>query len=188
MAFLVDLWLPILLSAVFVFLASSVFHMMLPWHIKDWSPLPDEEGTLAAMRTTPIPPGEYFFPHCKDMKEWASEETMERMNRGPVGFMTIYPNGPMAMGKNLRNWFLYCLLNGVFVAYITSLAYGAGADGGEIFRMTSTVGVLAYAIGVIPNSIWKGVAWTVTGRFLVDGTVYGLVTAATFRWLWPELG
>jgi len=42
MAFLTALWLPILLSAVIVFVASSIMHMVLPYHRNDYGQLPDE--------------------------------------------------------------------------------------------------------------------------------------------------
>ena len=49
---LTSLWLPILLSAVVVFAASSIIHMVLPYHRNDFKKLPDEEGFLAALRAT----------------------------------------------------------------------------------------------------------------------------------------
>lgn len=51
--------------------------------------------------------------------------------------------------------------------------------------MTGTVAVLAYAVTYIPDSIWKGLSWGVTAKFMFDGLIYGLVTAGTFGWLWP---
>ena len=37
------LWLPILLSAVIVFVASSIIHMVLPVHRGDYRKLPEED-------------------------------------------------------------------------------------------------------------------------------------------------
>ena len=37
----------------------------------------------------------------------------------------------------------------------------------------------------VNDSIWKGVSWCVTSKFMFDGVVYALVTGATFAWLWP---
>ncbi len=39
------LWLPILLAAVIVFVASSIIHMILPYHKINYPPLPDEAKT-----------------------------------------------------------------------------------------------------------------------------------------------
>ena len=54
---LADLWLPIVLSAVFVFVASSVIHMALQIHKKDFQKLPNEDQVLAAMRGAGLKPG-----------------------------------------------------------------------------------------------------------------------------------
>lgn len=62
MEFLAALWLPILLSAVFVFVASSVLHMILPVHRNDAKPLPEEDEFCANLNAQNVEPGEYFFP------------------------------------------------------------------------------------------------------------------------------
>jgi len=89
MAFLSALWLPIVLSAVIVFVASSIIHMALPYHRSDYKKLPDEERMLSGLRGEALPRSLYVFPFCthKDMK---SPEVMEKYKRGPVGFMTIF--------------------------------------------------------------------------------------------------
>jgi Flp pilus assembly protein TadB len=47
---LVDLWLPILLSAVLVFVASSVIHMLLhQWHSKDFKRFAAEDAVMDAL-------------------------------------------------------------------------------------------------------------------------------------------
>lgn len=75
----------------------------------------------------------------------------------------------------------------VFVAYLTSLALPLGTkhDYMKVFRIAGTVAVLGYAFSNVTDSIWKGVSWAITLRFVFDGIVYGLVTAGTFGWLWP---
>ena len=45
------LWLPIVLSAVIVFVASSIMHMLLPYHRSDYKALPDEDKILPALRS-----------------------------------------------------------------------------------------------------------------------------------------
>ena len=39
-----SLWLPVLVSAVIVFVASSILHMVLPFHRKDYRAVPSEDG------------------------------------------------------------------------------------------------------------------------------------------------
>ena len=186
MEFLTDLWLPILLSAVFVFVVSSILHMVIPIHRSDYRELPGEQKVLAEMRSQSVPPGEYVFPCPGSMKDMGSPEMLAKYNQGPVGFLTVLPSGPPAMGKSLVIWFLYSVLIGVFVAYVADLGLSRGAAYLAVFRMTGTVAVLAYGVTYIPNSIWKGGRWSTTLKFLFDGLVYGLVTGGTFGWLWPE--
>ncbi len=45
--------------------------------------------------------------------------------------------------------------------------------------------MLTFSVSYVPDSIWKGVPWMVTFKNVVDGVVYGLVTAGVFGWLWP---
>ena len=46
---ILSLWLPILLSGLLVFVASSVIHMMLPYHKKDYRAAPGEDGVVDAL-------------------------------------------------------------------------------------------------------------------------------------------
>jgi hypothetical protein len=185
MVALLDLWLPILLSAVFVFVVSSVLHMLIPLHRKDYGKLPDEDGLLAAMRSAKVTPGSYMFPLGSSMKDMASPEMLERQKLGPVGFMTIVPNGPYAMGKALGQWFVLSLVISLFVAYVGSFALEPGAEYLAVFRLTGTIAVVVYALGNVTDSIWKGVRWGITAKFVFDGVCYGLVTGGAFGWLWP---
>ena len=182
---LVQLWLPILLSAVFVFIASSILHMVIPIHKNDCRKLPGEGKLLDAMNAQNVSPGAYMFPCAASMADMATPEMLEKYNRGPVGFITVLPNGPPAMGKSLAIWFVYSILISVFAAYVAGSALALGAEYLAAFRMTGAVAVLAYAAQPIPDSIWKGQPWDVTAKFIFDGVVYGLVTAGTFGWLWP---
>jgi len=186
MAFLADLWLPIILASVLVFVVSSIIHMATPMHKGDKQGIPGEVAVLEGMHSANIPPGDYMFPFCNDMKEMGSDEMIAKYKKGPVGFMTILPPGPPAIGKNLVLWFIYSLVISLFVAYIASLGLSAGAEYMKVFRMTGAVAVLAYALADIPTSIWWGSSWKTTFKFFIDGVIYGLVTAGTFAWLWPD--
>lgn len=186
MDFFTALWLPMLLSAVFVFVASSIIHMLIPIHRNDAKALPDEEGFSDNLNDQNLAPGEYFFPACKSMKDMGSEEMMVKYRRGPVGFLILSPKGPPAMGKLLGQWFAYCWVVSFFTGYIAYLALGKGADYEHAFRVSGSIAVSIYALGSVPNSIWKGVPWSNTVKFLFDGVVYGLITAGTFGWLWPS--
>ena len=183
---LTELWLPILLSAVFVFIASSILHMVIPIHKGDFAKLPGEEKLLDAMRGQGVQPGSYMFPCGESMKDMSTPEMIEKCNKGPVGIMTVTVSGPPAMGKNLVMWFLYSVVIGIFVAYIAGLGLDRGAAFMAVFRMTAAAAILGYAASAIVDSIWKWQKWSITLKFIFDGLVYGLATAATFAWLWPE--
>jgi hypothetical protein len=185
MVSLTALWLPIVLSAVIIFFASFVMHMLLKYHNSDYRKLPDEDKILAALRPANLTPGLYVFPHCThaDMK---SPAMMDKFKHGPVGMMTMRPNGPPAMPKFLIQWFIYCLVIGFFVAYLTAHTVAQGAHYLAVFRVAGTAGFMAYGLGGLSNGIWKGQPWSSVIKEAVDGLVYGLLTAGTFGWLWPR--
>jgi hypothetical protein len=182
---LAALWLPILLSAVIVFIASSIMHMVLPYHRSDYNQLPDEDKILTALRSAPLKRGHYAFPFCthKDMK---SPALIEKQKQGPVGFLTIMPSGPPVMPKFLGQWFAFCLLVGFFVALITGQALQPGADHHAVFHLTALTAFLAYGVANFTNGIWRGHTWSATLKEVFDGLIYALLTAATFTWLWPH--
>jgi len=182
---LAALWLPILLSAVIVFVASSIMHMLLPYHRSDYRQLPEEDKILAALRTANLTRGLYIFPFCthKDMK---SPALIEKYKQGPVGHMTILPNGPPVMPKFLIQWFVYCLLIGSFVACLAGSTLAPGTHYKTVFHVVGLAAFLAYGLGHLSNGIWKGQTWSSTIKEVFDGLVYALLTAGTFGWLWPR--
>jgi hypothetical protein len=182
---LTALWLPILLSAVIVFVASSIMHMLLPYHRSDYQRLPDEDKMLAALRAAGVKRGLYIFPFCTH-KEMKLPAVIEKYKQGPVGMMTVLPNGPIVMPKFLAMWFVYCLIIGYFTAYLTGRTVAPGTPYLAVFRVAGTAAFLAYGLGHLSNGIWKGQPWNVTIKEVIDGLVYGLLTAGTFGWLWPR--
>jgi hypothetical protein len=185
---ILDLWLPVLLSSVFVFLVSFVLHMVLTYHRADYKKLPNEDATLEALRQTTAAagPGFYFFPWAMDAGAMKSPEMMEKFKRGPVGMLTIRPSGAPQLGGHLVSWFVYTLVIGVFSAYLAGRTLPSGTPYLEVFRFVGTAAFMAYGVGQIVDSIWKAIPWSNTVRALVDGLIYSLVTAGTFGWLWPR--
>jgi hypothetical protein len=180
------LWLPVLVSAVFVFVASSIIHMALPWHKNDYRRVPDEAAFRAAAGAVKLPPGDYMVPRASSMKEMGSEEFVAKLNEGPVMVMTVMPNGPMAMGASLTQWFLYSLVVSVFAAYVAGRALGPDAHYLAVFRFAGVTAFCSYALGLWPMSIWYKRSWWVSLKSTIDGLVYGLLTAGVFGWLWPR--
>ena len=183
---LTALWLPILLSAVIVFVASSIMHMVLAYHKSDYRKLPDEDRVTDALRSAGVTPGRvYFFPHYP-FKEMKSAPVVEKLKRGPVGFLTLLPSGPPAMGKNLLQWFLYCIVIGIFAAYLASRTLALGTAYLEVFRIVGTAAFLGFGAAHAQESIWAGRSWVVTFKHIFDSLIYALLTAVTFGWLWPR--
>lgn len=182
---LAALWLPILLSAIIVFVASSIMHMVLPYHKGDYRQLPEEDKLLAALRGAGLTRGLYVFPYCthKDMK---SPAIVEKYKQGPVGMMTVFPSGSPLMAKFLGLWFVYSLMIGFFVAYLTAHTVAPGTTYRAVFRVAGTTSFMAYGLGNLSNGIWKGQPWSMTIKEVIDGLVYALLTAGTFGWLWPR--
>ena len=183
MEFVAVLWLPIVLGAVIVFVASSIMHMVLPYHRGDYKKLPDENKALDALRGTPQ--GMYMFPFCSH-KDMNTPEMTEKWNKGPAGIVTIYPLGRPALPKFLGQWFAYCLLINFFVAYLAFHTLPPKTHYLEVFRVVGTAGFLGYGIGYISNGIWKGIPWSVVAKEVIDGFIYGMLIAGTFGWLWPR--
>lgn len=186
MVTIASLWLPIVLSAVFVFAVSSVIHMFLNWHANDVTAVPNEDGVRKALGPMNIPPGDYMVPHAGSMAAMKSPEFNDKLVQGPVISMTVMPNGPMNMGKSLGMWFVYSLVVSVFAAYVTSRALGPGAHYLSVFRFAGVTAFAGYSLGQLQNSIWWGRKWSSTIKSVVDGLIYACFTAGAFGWMWPS--
>jgi hypothetical protein len=184
MVSLFSLWLPVLLSAVAVFMASSVVHMVLKYHKTDYRSFDDEDGVANALRPFHLAPGNYMMPNMADCDP-KDPQFRERMERGPCALITVTPNGMPNMGKFFVQWFGYCLLVALLVAYVAGRTLAPGAATLEVFRLVATVAFIGFALGSIPESIWFHRRWAATARFAFDGLLYALATAAIFAWLWP---
>ena len=179
------LWLPILLSAVIVFVVSSIVHTVLPWHKSDYPQVPNQDKVMETLRAHAIPPGDYMMPRPSSREEMRAPEFAEKMKKGPVIMMTVMPN-QFSMGRNLTLWFVYLVVVGVFSGYVAGRALPAGAPYLRVFRFVGTAAFLSYAVALWQMSIWFHRAWLTTIKATVDGLIYALLTAGTFGWLWPR--
>ncbi|HYQ95567.1 MAG TPA: hypothetical protein VER38_00990 [Candidatus Eisenbacteria bacterium] len=180
------LWLPILVSAIAVFLASWIIHMFLPYHRSDYSKVPSEDEVQGALRKFNIAPGDYMIPHCTGPEAMKSPEFKEKFQKGPVLMMTVMKSGSMNMGPSLAQWFLYTILVGVFTAYIAGRSHSPGSPTMSVFRFAGCTAFLSYSVALWQDSIWYQRKWSTTIKNTFDGLVYGLLTAAVFGWLWPK--
>lgn len=178
--------LPIILSAVLVFVLSSIVHMLLGYHNRDYTALPNEDAVRAAIRSGNPAPRQYIIPYCAGAKEMGSAEMQRKYAEGPVAVLNLKAAGPVQMGPSLVQWFVFALVVSVFLAYLASRALPSGTPYLEVFRLVGTAGFLAYAAGQLPAAIWMGKPWAVAWKEVFDGLLYGLVTAGVFGWLWPR--
>ena len=186
MVALTSLLVAVVVSAVFVFIASSIIHMATPLHKHDLKRLPNEDAALNALRPLNIAPGDYAMPMAGSMEAMRSPEHLARMKAGPVLFMTVLPNGEMNMAANLVQWFVYCLVVSFFTAYITSRALDPGTDYLRVFQIAGATSFMGYWLSLPQNSIWWKRNWAWTLRSAIDALIYAGLTGGTFGWLWPR--
>ena len=182
---LAQLWLPILLSAVAVFLASSVLNMLLPfWHTADYRAFGNEDELRAVLRRGASGPGLYNLPFCtpESMKDAA---TQQKFREGPNALVLLRANGMVNLGAYLGQWFGFCLLVALCVAYLGAHTLAAGAPFTLVLRVTGTAALLGHAFGAIPNAIWWAHPWASALKYALDGAVYAVLSGLVFAWLWP---
>ena len=181
-----ELWLAILASAVIVWIGSAIIWMVLPHHKSDFKALPDENAARQALLPQNLAPGQYNIPHMESWDKIKEPEHRKLFEEGPVGFLTILPNGVPAMGKSMFLSFVYFLVVGILVAYLTGRSLSDNAEFNTVFRLAGTAAWLAYGWGCILDGVWFGRPWSSIIKQLFDALVYALLTAGTFGWLWPR--
>jgi hypothetical protein len=187
MVSLEQLWLPIVVAAVFVFVASSVIHMVIKWHAADYHALSNEEAVRAAVRAGNPVPGQYIIPYCADMKDMKSEAMQQKFREGPVGFLVLRPNGMGSMGKMLGQWFALAVFVAIVAAYVTAHAIVVpNPSAMSVARYAGTVTFMSYSVGTISHAIWWGKTWRTAAFEVLDAAIYACAAAAAFAWLWPR--
>lgn len=181
-----SLWLPVLVSAVAVFVASSVVHMVLKYHNADYKGLSNEGEVSDAIRKGNPAPGLYCVPRVTDMALLKDPAVIARYEKGPVGLVTLMPSGVPNMGKLLGLWFGFCLLLSFAVGYVARHSLSTATDGLTVMRVTGAIAFIGYGMSSIIDSIWHGVPWSNTARSLLDAAIYAVVTGLAFRLLWPS--
>jgi len=179
-----SLWLPIVVSAVLVFIASNIVHMVLPHHRSDYQALPSEDEVQAALRRFNIPYGDYLLPR-PNMAARRDPAFLESVKRGPVAVITIMA-GEFKMAARLTQWFAFCLVVSLFSGYLAGLALGPDVPYLRVSQVASCAAFMGYGLAAVPASIWYSKSWATTAKTLADALVYGFVTGGTFGWLWPR--
>jgi hypothetical protein len=180
-----SLWLPVVVSAIAVFVLSSLAHMLLKHHNRDYRGLSNEDAVREAVRKGNPAPGVYFIPYCPDHSQMKDPAVQKKFSDGPVALLTVVPNGTPQMAKNLVQWLLLCFFVSFTAAYVARHTLSYGTAGLEVMRVTGAVALVGYAFGYFQDSIWKGIPWANSLRGIADSLVYALATGLVFRLLWP---
>jgi hypothetical protein len=186
MVAITTLWLPIVLAAIAVFVASSIMHMFLGYHWNDMRAVPNQGAALDALRALKLAPGDYALPKAETPKQMRTPEFKAMFERGPQVLMNVADGAPLAMGKNLLQWFVYLLVVGFCCAYIAGRELPPGAAYLAVFRLVGFSAFMAYSLALPQHSIWYRRSWRVTVVSMIDGLVFAALTGGMFGWLWPK--
>ncbi len=179
------LWMPILVTAVLIFIASTMIHMVFKWHNADYQKLTNEDDVRAVVHASSAEPGQYMIPYCVDMKEMGGEVMMKKFNDGPVAFLTVRKNGTPAMGSTLFQWFIFTIVIASFAGWIAMSVFSGKADARAAGQMVGLISFLAYGAGSVPLGIWLGKSWGSVAKDLLDAVIYGVISWLVFAWCWP---
>lgn len=182
---LASLWLPTLLSAVLVFFASSLIHMLFKWHNAEYRKLPNEDEVRAAMGKGGLTPGQYILPHCVGGKDMQQPEMQQKLKDGPNGLIVLRANGLPSMGSYLGQWFVLTLVVAALAAGLGCMVLSPGANSHLVFHFFAMLTFMSYATGSFVNAIWMARPWSAVAKDALDSLIYALLTGAVFAWLWP---
>lgn len=181
-------WLPIIVSAVGIFVASSLIHMVFKWHNADYKRFPNEDEIRAAIRAGNTQGGgEYMLPYCASPKDAGTPEMQQKFKEGPIGLLMIQPPGVVpSMGKPLILWFVFTLAVSAIIGYVAYKAILVPDTWGQVARLTGGLAFLAYACGGIQYGIWMGKPWGSVAKDVLDAAIYAAITGCVFAWLWTR--
>jgi hypothetical protein len=183
---LLQLWLPILVTAIGVFFASSLIHMVFKWHNSEYRALPNEDEVRNALGSVKLNPGLYSTPHCTDMKEIQTDAMQQKFIQGPVALITIRAPGAPAMGKYLLQWFILNIVIASLGGLLALQTMGIQANPHYAGHFIGLFSMIVYACGSVQESIWMGRPWSATLKNILDSLIYGAVSAVVFWQLWPS--
>ena len=186
MSEVLQLWLPILATAILIFVASHLIHIVFKWHNSDYKKFANEDAVRDAIRAGSPLPGQYVLPHCLDMKEMQGEAMMKKYVDGPIAFVTVRKSGPPTMSAALTFWFLFSLVIAAIAACLALSAYGLKGDAHDAGHLVGMISLLAYGGGSVLQGIWMGKPWASVAKEVFDGVIYATISALSFMWLWPH--
>ena len=177
---LVQLLLPVGLSAVALFIASFLSWMVLKLHFSDWVKIENEDEFIDKVRDMGLPAGSYGFPGFATPADTTNPEIHKKCEEGPSGILTVFPK--VSMGRNLGLTFAYFLGVNFCLAYLASFALGPDAAKFEVFRFVATAGLITYVGAMLQHAIWF--RCRITGH-VIESIAYAAITGAIFAAMWP---
>ncbi len=180
-----SLWLPVIASAVAVWIVSAILHMALKYHRADYQRLGNEDAIAAAIRAAAPAPGIYPIPYCTDGSQMKDPAFQKKYVDGPVGMLTVLKNSPPSMGRYLGLWLGFCLFASFVAGYVARHTLSATTAPLEVMRITGAVAFAAYGFAPLMAGIWKGEPGSNVLRGLIDAVIYCVITGLVFRLLWP---
>jgi hypothetical protein len=159
-------------AGIVIFFWGFVSHMLLPLGEMGLQSIPNEDELNAAIKKDIREPGLYFVPGrdmSKSQSQVEMQAHMDKIAKGPYGFMVIYPNGrdaslskrlPIELGTNV-----VCAL---FAAILVSCLRP-----GFVVRVAGVtlVGILASIMTLVPYWNWYGFPTDFTLAQFVEHTV-----------------
>lgn len=182
---LLSLWLPILVSTVFVFILGFFLYMVLPHHRTDFERIEEEERFSVELQNHKLKKGLYSFPYAASPVDTKDPEYQKRVETGPVGLLIIGPNEVSPSRKQLAIHLLYIAVLTAIVAYIAGQALGPGTEYLKVFQIVGATSFVAFAGGCFVLPIWFHFGWSMVLKTAADSAVFSLATAGIFAWLWP---
>jgi hypothetical protein len=178
---ILGLWLPIIVSAVIMFFASFLIWAVFNYHNRDFSPTGDEEAVRAALKGSA--PGFYIVPFCLDPAEAKKPEVRQKLEEGPLAYITVGKSGMPNMAPRMVQMFAFFVLVGVLCAYFVSRTLAPDAEYLSVFRVAGTVVFIANSFAVVPLSIWFDRPWSMTVKDFIDALIYAVLAGGVFGWL-----
>src|ERR1051326_886286 len=109
------LLLPIVLSAVLVFILSALLWMAAPHHKGEWKGVSNEDAVRAALQKPA--PGLYMIPFAATQEARKDPAFFKKLQDGPVAMITISPGRSMSMGPMMAQSVVYYLVVSAIIGY-----------------------------------------------------------------------
>jgi hypothetical protein len=177
---------PIVISAVLVFILAALVWMVLPHHKGEWKGFSNEDAVRNALGAQKPADGIYMVPFAGSAPARKDPAFLKKLQDGPRAFVTMAGAGNVSMGPMMAQSVVFYLIVSSITAYVAAHVLPAGTPYLQVFRVVGTIAWLAYGFGTVPESIWFGKPWSSTLKGMLDALLFALVTAGTFGWRWPH--